>query len=99
VLTGDYFFTDKDDAILVQQFWEFGVLRGMPPAGPHRLDLRPLGYVQDQLNIGVVVVIGTARHRHVLIGQPDIFCSQSQHMVNIININIDYNFVRFTTAS
>jgi len=50
----------------------------MSPACPHGLHFRPRGNVQYQLDIGVVVVVCPARHRHVLIGQPDILCSQSQ---------------------
>jgi len=60
----------------VQQFRQFRVFRCVTPSCPDSLNLGPLGNVQDQLNISVVVVIGSARHRHVLIGQPDILYSQ-----------------------
>ena len=72
--------TNEYNAILVQQFWQLWILGGVSPACPHSLHFGPLGNVQDQLDISVVVVIGPARHRHVLIGQPDILCSQSQSL-------------------
>jgi len=71
--------TDENDAILVQQFRQFWILRRMTPSGPDGLHLGSLGNVQDQLNIGVVVVVRSARHWHILIGQPDIFYSQSDY--------------------
>ena len=58
----------------------------MTPARPHGLHLGPLSNVQDQLNIGIVVVVRSTGHRHVVIGQPDILCSQSQQMKNVAKL-------------
>ena len=70
----------------MQQFWQLGILRSMTPASPHSLHLGPLGNVQDQLNIGVVVIVCSTGNRHVVIGQPDVLCSQSQCMQNFAEI-------------
>lgn len=32
--------THEGNAVLVQEFWEFGVFRGMTPTSPHRLAMK-----------------------------------------------------------
>ena len=50
----------------------------MTPTGPDGLHLGPLGNVKDQLNIGIVVIVCSARNRHVMIGQPDVLCTTNE---------------------
>lgn len=38
--------THEGDAILVKEFWEFGVFRGVTPTGPHRLALTGDSYIK-----------------------------------------------------
>jgi hypothetical protein len=43
------------------------------PAGPDGLDWDPLGYIKDEIAVGVVVVIGAARYRYTMISHFDVF--------------------------
>lgn len=71
--------THEGDVILVQEFGQFRVFRGMPPSGPDPLNFGSLGHVQNEIHIGVVVVVGAPRHWHVLVGQADIFWGADEY--------------------
>ena len=44
----------------------------MTPARPHCVRTDALGDVDDELHVGVVIVVGTAWHRHELVGELDV---------------------------
>lgn len=44
------------------------------PACPNCVDIHPLGNIYDQLHIGVVVVVGAARHFDVVVCHSDVVC-------------------------
>jgi hypothetical protein len=49
-----------------------GVLAGVAPASPDRIDLCALSDVDDQIDVGVVVVVRAARNRHKVVGHADV---------------------------
>lgn len=48
---------DESNLVFGEQFRQSRVLRGMAPAGPDSLGSDPLSNVQNQVHIGVVVVV------------------------------------------
>src|SRR5258708_2215097 len=44
----------------------------MSPTCPHRMNASSLGHIDDQVNIGVIIVVGTPRNFDVLVCHPDI---------------------------
>ena len=70
--------THKGDAVLVQQLGQLWVLGGVTPARPDGLHLGPQRDVQDQVDVGVVVVVRAARNRYKLVGQPDVLCTNQK---------------------
>ena len=54
---------EEDNVVFHQQFRKLGVFRGVAPPSPDCLDRDPLGYVENEVHIGVVVVVGAARDR------------------------------------
>ena len=45
------------------------------------LDLRPFGDVEDELDVGVVVVVGSSGDRDVLIGKADKLCNVKRELI------------------
>ena len=64
---------EKGDACVVKHFGQLGVLRGVAPAGPDGLHFAAEGNVDNQLDVGVVVVVGAPGHVHVVVGHADEF--------------------------
>mmetsp|Transcript_39813 Transcript_39813/g.94414 ORF Transcript_39813/g.94414 Transcript_39813/m.94414 type:complete len:224 (+) Transcript_39813:4634-5305(+) len=48
------------------------VLRRMPPASPHSIDLLPLGNVDNEIHVGVVIVVRAAGDLHDLVSEADV---------------------------
>lgn len=51
---------------------QLGVLAGVAPPSPHRLDLSALGNLHNEIHVGVVAVVGAARHIDVFIRKVDV---------------------------
>lgn len=55
--------------------------RGGRHTNGHYLDWDPFGNVHDQLHVGVVVVVGPSRDRHVVICHLDVLCKTARWVV------------------
>ena len=63
----------ESDAVFGEQFGELGFLGGVPPAGPHGLHRYALGYVENEVDVSVIVIVGASRNGNIVIGQPNVF--------------------------
>jgi hypothetical protein len=50
----------------------------MTPTSPDCMDVHPFGDIDDQLDIGIVVVVRATGHFHVLIRHSDVVCIRLQ---------------------
>ena len=49
--------SEKDNVVFGEQFRQLGILGGVAPPRPHGLDGDPLGYVEDEIYVGIVVIV------------------------------------------
>ena len=86
-----YPLTNEDDVVFMKQLRQGRIFRGMTPSGPHSLNLCATSDVQDELDIGVVIVVRATGNRDILVSQTDVLWKEVCKFILRMRLQIHMN--------